>query len=68
MGWSGQNQQMLHGKASQSMFVWSSAWDDLATWERAMDSTIGNEDFKSWWREWLEIADFGSTREVFRNL
>lgn len=68
MNWSGQNQQMLHGKASQSMFVWSSVWDKLAAWERAMDSTIGNKEFGSWWREFLEIADFGGPREVFRNL
>lgn len=68
MNWSGQNQQMLHGKASQSMFLWSSVWDDLAAWERAMDSTIGHTEFVSWWREFLEIADFGGPREVFRNL
>jgi len=68
MGWSGQNQQMLHGKASQSMFVWSSVWDNLAAWEQAQDKTPGSEEFKAWWREWLEIADFGGPREVFRNL
>ena len=67
LGWSGQNQQMLHGKASQSLYVWTSAWDNLAAWETAMANTRG-EEFQAWYRDWKEVADFGGPREIFRNL
>ena len=35
-GWNGRIQQMLHGHAQQSLFVWSSEWDSLSDWEAAM--------------------------------
>jgi hypothetical protein len=68
LGWSGQNQQMLHGKAAQSMLVWSSTWESMATWEKAMAQTVDCKEFQDWYKEWLEILDFGGPREVFRNL
>ena len=68
MGWSGQNQQMLHGKASQSMFVWTSVWPDLAAWEQGMKRTSGNQVFLDWYKDWNDVVDFGGPREIFRNL
>ena len=35
-GWNGRIQQMLHGHAQQSLFVWSSEWGSLSDWEAAM--------------------------------
>ncbi|SVA22123.1 uncharacterized protein METZ01_LOCUS74977 [marine metagenome] len=35
-GWNGRIQQMLHGHAQQSLFVWSSEWNSLSDWEAAM--------------------------------
>ena len=67
LGWGGQNQQMLHGRASQSHFVWSSTWDSLGAWEAAMARTVGHEGFQSWYPTFLEAVDVGATREVFRN-
>ncbi len=68
LGWGGQNQQMLHGKASQSYFVWTSAWDNLGVWETAMGRTSGHAGFQTWYREFLSAVDVGGTREIFRNL
>jgi hypothetical protein len=66
-GWTGQYQQMLHGKNSQSQFVWSAVWDNLGTWERAMANTSGPA-FQTWFTEWKGLCDFGGPREIFRNL
>lgn len=68
LNWSGQNQQMLHGKAAQSMFLWSSTWDNLATWEQAMGKTVGHDIFQAWYKDFLEAVDFGGPREIFKNL
>lgn len=65
--WSGMNQRMLHGKASQSFVVWTSTWQDMGDWESGMARTRGNETFKSWYRSFLKAVDIGATREVFRN-
>ncbi len=65
--WSGQYQQMLHGKQSQSQFVWSAVWDNLGVWETAMAGTGGPE-FQAWFTEWKNLCDFGGPREIFRNL
>ena len=65
--WAGQNQQQLHGKAAQSLFVWTSTWESLGAWEAGMARTVGHEGFQSWYREFLAAVDFGSTREIFRN-
>src|SRR5437870_4687512 len=54
LNWGGQNQQMLHGKAAQSMFVWASVWDSVAAWELGMANTRSSEAFRSWWAEWKE--------------
>jgi len=68
-GWSGQNLQMLHGKAAQSMFVWSSTWDSLADWEADMaNEGPEGEALGAWFMEWIDIVDFGGPREIFRNL
>lgn len=67
LGWGGMNQRMLHGKASQSFFVWSSTWSDMGDWEAGMARTRGNDEFKTWYRAFLKAVDVGATREVFRN-
>lgn len=66
--WGGQNQQMLHGKASQSCFTWTSTWPSLGAWEAAMGRTKHHAGFQAWYPRFLEAVDVGSTREVFRNL
>ena len=68
LDWSGQNQQMLHGKASQSMFVWSSVWDNLGAWEQGMARTVNSEEFQPWYRDFKNVVDFGGPREIFKNL
>lgn len=68
LDWGGQNQQMLHGKASQSCFTWTSTWASLAAWESAMSRTSDHADFQAWYPRFLAAVDIGSTREVFRNL
>lgn len=68
LGWSGQNQQMLQGKASQSMFVWSSTWPSLGEWEAAMKQTLSCEPFQAWYPKWMQTTDLGGPREIFRNL
>ena len=65
--WTGQYQQMLHGKSSQSQFVWSAVWGSLGEWEQAMANTGGPE-FQTWFTEWKALCDFGGSREIFRNL
>ena len=67
LGWSGQNQQMLHGKNAQSAFVWTSVWPSLGAWEAAMANTGGPE-FQAWYADWKACVDFGAEREVFRIL
>lgn len=67
LGWSGQNQQMLHGKNAQSAFVWTSVWPGLGAWESAMANTGGPE-FQAWYAEWKDCVDFGAEREIFRIL
>lgn len=67
LGWSGQNQQMLHGKNAQSLFVWTSVWPSLGAWEAAM-ATTGGPEFQTWYAEWKECVDFGAEREIFRIL
>ncbi len=67
-GWQGQNQQMLHGKASQSMLVWTSIWNCIDEWEKSMAKTYDSKEFQNYYKEWLEIVDFGGPREIFRNI
>lgn len=67
LNWSGQYQQMLHGKAAQSLFVWTAVWDNLGGWEQAMANTGGPE-FQAWFTAWKDLCDFGGPREIFRNL
>ncbi len=65
-GWSGQNQQLLCGTDAPGKFVWSSTWDSLAVWEQAMGA--GDDELESWFGDWVALVDFGSTRDVYRNL
>jgi hypothetical protein len=67
LGWSGQNQQMLHGKNAQSAFVWTSVWPSLGAWEAAM-ATTGGPEFQAWYADWKACVDFGAEREIFRIL
>ena len=65
-GWSGQNQQLLCGADAPCKFVWSSTWDSLAAWEQAMGA--GDEELEGWFGDWVALVEFGSTRDVYRNL
>ena len=68
LNWSGQNQQMLFGKAFLSMFVWSSVWDSVGEYEQSLSGVGQVPEFAAWFGEWKEIADYGSTREIFKIL
>lgn len=68
LAWGGQNQQMLHGKVSQSGFTWTSTWDSLGAWEAAMARTRDHAGFQAWYPRFLAAVDVGGTREVFKNL
>lgn len=65
--WSGQNQQMLHGKRAQSQIVWSSTWQSLKDWESGM-ARSNHPEFQDWYSEFKSCVDFGAEREIFRNL
>src|SRR5262249_38902764 len=56
LDWGGQNQQMLYGRAPQSLFVWTSVWNSIAAWEQGMANTRGSKEFQSWWAGWKEIV------------
>ena len=64
--WSGQNQQLICGADAPGKFVWSSTWTSMAVWEQAMGA--GDDEHENWFAGWVALVDFGSTREVFRNL
>jgi hypothetical protein len=64
--WSGQNQQLICGTDAPGKFVWSSTWDSMAVWEQAMGA--GDDEHEGWFAGWVALVEFGSTREVFRNL
>ena len=66
LGWSGRVEQMLHGKAQQSTFVWSSEWENLAAWEAGMARTRDHQEYQEFSREFNEIRTYGTEREVFR--
>lgn len=51
LNWNGRIQQMLHGHAQQSLFVWSSEWEDLATWEAAMARAKDHQEHQAWIKE-----------------
>jgi len=65
LGWQGRIQQMLHGHAQQSLFVWSSEWDDLAAWEAGVKRARSSVQYEDWTREISELCRYGSEREVF---
>ena len=65
LDWSGQYQQMLHGKSSQSQFVWTATWDSLGVWEQAMANTGGAE-FQAWFTEWKSLCDFADRARFLR--
>ena len=66
LGWTGRVEQMLHGKAQQSTFVWSSEWENLAAWEAGMARTRDHQEYQEFSREFNEIRTYGTEREVFR--
>ena len=69
--WSGQCLQMLHGKAAQTIFVLSTTHDSLADWELGIKQMANNESAgqarQAWFDEWINIVDFGGSREIYRN-
>ncbi len=65
-GWDGQNQEMIMGTGAPGTFVWSSTWDNLGQWEAAM--AAGDDDLEAWFADWVAVVDYGSRREILRNL
>jgi hypothetical protein len=66
LGWQGRLQQMLHGHAQQSLFVWSSEWESLAAWKAGMDHMQGSQEYRDLAGEWNKLQIYGEEREVFR--
>jgi hypothetical protein len=66
LGWSGRVEQMLHGKAQQSTFVWSSEWENLAAWEAGMARTRDCAEYQTFATAFNEVRAYGTEREVFR--
>lgn len=66
LGWSGRVEQMLHGKAQQSSFVWSSEWESLAAWEAGMARTRDCAEYQEFAAEFNEVRRYGGEREIFR--
>ena len=72
VGWSGQCLQMLHGKAAQTIFVLSTTHDSLSDWELGIKQMANNNESagqgrQAWFDEWIDIVDFGGSREIYRN-
>ena len=68
LGWEGRIQQMLHGHAQQSLFVWSLHWPSLATWEEAMARAEQCEEYRAWRAKIAPRLLFGGAQEVFEVL
>src|SRR6056297_2235938 len=66
LGWSGRIQQILHGHAQQTAFVWSSEWANLAEWEDGMSKTLDSDPYKAWSAEMNRFRRHGEEREVFK--
>jgi quinol monooxygenase YgiN len=62
-----QNWAVLYDTVGQSLFVLSSTWESLAAWEQGM-RTAEDEEFESWYKDWMDTVEFGGAKEVFRNL
>jgi len=68
LGWQGRVQQMLHGHAQQSVFVWSSEWDSIAAWEAAMARVGECREYREWARKWQALDVRGEETEIFEIL
>ncbi len=66
LGWSGRVEQMLHGKAQQSTFVWSSEWENMAAWEAGMARTRDCPEYQAFSKEFNKTRVYGTEREVFQ--
>jgi hypothetical protein len=66
LGRQGRLQEMLHGHVQQSLFVWSSQWENLAAWETDMNRLLSCEEYLEWLGEWNKLLVYGEEREVFR--
>ncbi len=65
LGWDGRVQQMLHGHAQQSLFVWSFQWPSLAAWEAAMVAAEQCDEYCAWRAEIAPRLLYGGAQEVF---
>ena len=66
LGWSGRVEQMLHGRAQQSTFVWSSEWESLAAWEAGMARTRDCAEYQAFAGQFNAVRLYGTEREVLR--
>ena len=74
----GLSQNILNGHCSersfdpdaQTLFTWSSFWDSLSAWEKAIYNKPHKEFVKSeaWFENLTNVIDFGGPKEVYRNL
>ena len=62
--------QRIFGPDAQTLFTWSSFWDSLSAWEKAIYNKPPKESVKSeaWFAKLTNVIDFGGPKEVFRNL
>ncbi len=62
--------QRIFGPDAQTLFTWSSFWDSLSEWEKAIYNRPPKESVKSeaWFAKLINVIDIGGPKEVFRNL
>jgi hypothetical protein len=65
LGWRGRFEQMLHGHMQQSLFVWSSEWDNLPTYEKAMSKALDYKEYLVAQKQIDEMCEYGWENEVF---
>ena len=65
LGWQGRFQQMLHGHAQQSLFVWSFQWASLKAWEQAMTAAEECDEYRAWRDEIAPRLCYGAGQEIF---
>ncbi len=62
--------QRIFGPNAQTLFTWSSFWNNFSDWEKAIYDRPEEVHIKSeaWFANWIKITDFGGPKEVFKNL
>ena len=60
----------IFGPNAQTLFTWSSFWDSLSDWEKAIYESPPDVHVKSeaWFANWTKVIDFGGPKEVLKNI